>query len=584
MSHKSYQPIKPAASKMLAKRWDDSSYALHRSKLRNAKPTVDTRPPKTYMHLQLKLKKLQVQEERLATIERDNRILLEKMSHIMRTRGRVDNTNDYDHKSLNRTKRQQELLRIAQENQAILKRISAKQPFYDRTSWEDDYEKSAQYKTQIARFPDASAAPQTRRAPIKRHGAAASDDEDDYSQSGSQSGSQDGSRTQSRGSSRRSARSRGSSRGGSDGEQAAASEADGGIDKNALKRALAPGEAEQEALAMINDKDFLRDLWRQCDFNGNGGCSLAEIDKMVVERGWKLSKPTLLRAYKKTTLKDGDGDPWVERKEFPALIRNLFLFENVWEVFDDLDTEDDRRVDLEEFTRGMAKLGSRLSPEDAQAEFNKADKNGGGQILFREFCDYVSEVVGVSLEDSDAKWLEPVKKEPTDAERAADGQQDTEQDLSKFDELEDKIKQDVAEDKLDEHWNVLDFNGNGMVSLAEIDKWVAEQYPLLDHKPALMRAYKASIGSDDYVQKHELRPLLRNLFYFNKLWTVFDNIDTDDDRRIDLEEFKQGVAQVGLAMSSDEAQSAFDGLDSNDGGIVLFDEFVKWAAAQKMAL
>jgi len=41
---------------------------------------------------------LQLEEERLATIERDNRILLEKMSYIMRTRGRVDNRNNYEYK------------------------------------------------------------------------------------------------------------------------------------------------------------------------------------------------------------------------------------------------------------------------------------------------------------------------------------------------------------------------------------------------------------------------------------------------------------------------------------------------------
>ena len=38
------------------------------------------------MHIHLKLKKLQVEEERLAVVERDNRILLEKMSWIMRTK------------------------------------------------------------------------------------------------------------------------------------------------------------------------------------------------------------------------------------------------------------------------------------------------------------------------------------------------------------------------------------------------------------------------------------------------------------------------------------------------------------------
>jgi hypothetical protein len=59
---------------------------------------VDNKPPKTYVHLQVKLKKLQIEEERLAVVERDNRVLLEKMTHIMRTSGRVDNHNDYEHK------------------------------------------------------------------------------------------------------------------------------------------------------------------------------------------------------------------------------------------------------------------------------------------------------------------------------------------------------------------------------------------------------------------------------------------------------------------------------------------------------
>lgn len=64
----------------------------------SAKPVIDNKPPKTYMHLHLKLKKLQMEDERLAIIERDNRILLEKMCYIMRTRGRVDNKNDYEQK------------------------------------------------------------------------------------------------------------------------------------------------------------------------------------------------------------------------------------------------------------------------------------------------------------------------------------------------------------------------------------------------------------------------------------------------------------------------------------------------------
>lgn len=41
---------------------------------------------------------LQAEEERMAVVERDNRILLEKMSKIMRTHGQVECRNDYEYK------------------------------------------------------------------------------------------------------------------------------------------------------------------------------------------------------------------------------------------------------------------------------------------------------------------------------------------------------------------------------------------------------------------------------------------------------------------------------------------------------
>ena len=57
------------------------------------------------------------------------------------------------HPSLNREKRQKELLTITQENQDILKRIQAKAPSYDHTEWLKDHVQSEQYKHAITRFP-----------------------------------------------------------------------------------------------------------------------------------------------------------------------------------------------------------------------------------------------------------------------------------------------------------------------------------------------------------------------------------------------------------------------------------------------
>ncbi|XP_062588760.1 sperm axonemal maintenance protein CFAP97D1-like [Saccostrea cucullata] len=151
--HKSYQSILPTHNKLLQKRWDTTYYDEHRRKVRTAAPMVDTKAPPTYMHLHLKLKKLQLEEERLATIERDNRILLEKMSYIMRTRGRVDNRNMYEYKSLNKEKRQRELLRVTKENQAILQRVTMRQPEYSAKRWADIWDEEQKFIDNISHYP-----------------------------------------------------------------------------------------------------------------------------------------------------------------------------------------------------------------------------------------------------------------------------------------------------------------------------------------------------------------------------------------------------------------------------------------------
>ena len=155
-----------------------------------------------------------------------------------------------------------------------------------------------------------------------------------------------------------------------------------------------------------------------------------------------------------------------------------------------------------------------------------------------------------------------------------------------FDELEAQILAVVKDPvELGKLWDVIDFNDNQLVSLAEIDKLMVQDYPLLNHKPALMRAYKQTClkeggDGDAWVEPDEFPQLLLNLFYFNKLFQCFEQVDTDDDRRMDEAEFLKGLGMLGLNLPEDEAKAAFDDMDSNDGGIVLFDEFCIWFTKQ----
>ncbi|XP_075257696.1 uncharacterized protein LOC142349803 isoform X2 [Convolutriloba macropyga] len=99
---KSYEPLFPCQNKKIQESLDKSTFKKHRKAVDSASTVLDTKQPRVYIHQHLKLKKLQIEEERLATIERDNRLLLERIAKIMRTTGSIDNNNmDREMKSIN---------------------------------------------------------------------------------------------------------------------------------------------------------------------------------------------------------------------------------------------------------------------------------------------------------------------------------------------------------------------------------------------------------------------------------------------------------------------------------------------------
>eukprot|EP00045_Choanoeca_perplexa_P010618 m.109156 g.109156 ORF g.109156 m.109156 type:complete len:772 (-) comp15337_c0_seq4:117-2432(-) len=368
-----------------------------------------------------------------------------------------------------------------------------------------------------------------------------------------------------------------------------------------IKRHKTPGSIkttkfqalEAEFASLVTNKRQLLSLWRALDYNGNNIVSLAEVDKLVVERYPLLdSKPALMRAFKQTTLKDGDGDAWVERAEFPALLRNIFIFNKLFTVFDKLDSDQDDRLDLDEFRKGAVHAGLKLSPEQLTQEFQRIDVNNGGLVLFDEFCAWVAaNAMPIDGDTLTSTTMASTKmavapssssSQPLSTLRDADPAVKTD----KFDKTEAAVKAVLADKvQLKHAWQSCDYNGNGLCSLAELDKYIVSNYAILDHKPALMRAYKQTTlndgDGDAWVERAEFPAFLRNVFYFNKLFHAFEQIDSDDDRRLDFDEFKAGLKVLDMALSDREARQEFDTMDSNDGGVVLFDEFCAYVATKQ---
>ena len=153
-----------------------------------------------------------------------------------------------------------------------------------------------------------------------------------------------------------------------------------------------------------------------------------------------------------------------------------------------------------------------------------------------------------------------------------------------------------------ELFRACDPNGNGYLSLAEVDKGLTEaglmassDHSTVLNQKVLMRAFQAAkIVSDDkssagggrgadYIETNEFRLLLVYLQKYLAVWQMFDAVDESDDHRITLAEFQSAVAKMPELGVSDPA-AAFSEMDQNGGGMILFDEFAEWVLHKQLAL
>ena len=158
-----------------------------------------------------------------------------------------------------------------------------------------------------------------------------------------------------------------------------------------------------------------------------------------------------------------------------------------------------------------------------------------------------------------------------------------------------------------------DKNGTGHCSLAELEAFV--QYALekthgssrsdilfKTFRPSYLRAYTKAkaldrVGNNDYINFAEFRVFNAYVCIFASMLDCFHKVDSgkdedNPDRRINIMEFTKRfektkgygfVAFEGI-YSADEAKAVFDVMDSNAGGMVLFDEWCEYLAKAEIRM
>jgi len=91
--------------------------------------------------------------------------------------------------------------------------------------------------------------------------------------------------------------------------------------------------------------------------------------------------------------------------------------------------------------------------------------------------------------------------------------------------------------------------------------------------------------SDDYIEKSEFRYLLIYLRQYFEYWVMFNRIDKEGNHKIDLSEFEKAIPEIEKwGIKIPDAKAAFDSIDNNHGGEIVFDEFCQWAIKKHLDL
>lgn len=172
-------------------------------------------------------------------------------------------------------------------------------------------------------------------------------------------------------------------------------------------------------------KELRIEAWKQADPNGNGQCSLAELDGWVQktlltkypkegETIWKAFRPSYIRAFsdardigadKQLGKSNCSTDDFVQARTFRVFVAYLVIYAEMYDAFALVDgggagvsKDDDRKISPDELKAGADKLkgfsfvfAKDLTAQSADAVFKEMDDDGKGAVLLNEWCRYIEQ-------------------------------------------------------------------------------------------------------------------------------------------------------------------------------------------------
>ena len=136
---------------------DLMKFEEHLDRLQKVKPAIDNSEPRKHP---LSNKSEIMKRRAYALIEQDNKLLLDRLSKIVQTKT-IDNemsTDTKKHHELKRRltllKKREQMQKITEDNQRLLKRIQVTPSAYNHLEWEESAKKQLAYMRTMSLFPE----------------------------------------------------------------------------------------------------------------------------------------------------------------------------------------------------------------------------------------------------------------------------------------------------------------------------------------------------------------------------------------------------------------------------------------------
>jgi len=132
---------------------------------------------------------------------------------------------------------------------------------------------------------------------------------------------------------------------------------------------------------------------------------------------------------------------------------------------------------------------------------------------------------------------------------------------------------------LNDLWYHLDKDETDFINLEQFNTACSELWPGFANKSAANSAFNSvhQPENGDVIMRKRFARALQYVVYANNLYSLFDEVDADGNKRVDKAEFVAIAEQFQL----DDADAAFDEMDVEKKGHVTFEQFCEWVTNHK---